>query len=381
MPSYQFDKFLEVKINSQANPLSGQKNRSSKNYDFNKLKTGMKLLWSCPANISFDVMEDRSLSSDPITFSNIKNGSLTDFPSESAANGLYIANPKNASSEFTITATSIFENAYSNWMATLPDSTSISKLSIPGTHDSGATWGVSYTGRCQTLSIFSQLTRKGVRFLDIRCKIEGIRLRICHGFVTQNIYLDDVINDCETFLAINLKETIIMSIKNEPGTDERAFEELLHSRYSLHPWFLDDRIPTLGESRGRMILFRRFAYFNRMLGINASPQFWRDNTSFTFKGITVQDVYRVNSGNEKFTDHILPFLRKSANKDSWYINFASAIDSILPPNAASVSNIVNPQLHAYSEKFSGVILMDYIDQNSSGDNLQVAKKIINMNYK
>lgn len=94
MPNFKFDKFLGASIKSQSKPLSDQKNRSSDNYDFRELKKGSRLLWNCPQNISFNVMEDRSDSRDPVTYSNLKNNDITHFPNDDAANGLYIANPK-----------------------------------------------------------------------------------------------------------------------------------------------------------------------------------------------------------------------------------------------------------------------------------------------
>ncbi|WP_228453080.1 hypothetical protein [Chryseobacterium sp. CH1] len=59
-----------------------------------------------------------------------------------------------------------------SWMAGLQDNISLSKISIPGTHDSGARIDapvVSGTAKTQDLSIAEQLNA-GVRFLDIRCR-------------------------------------------------------------------------------------------------------------------------------------------------------------------------------------------------------------------
>lgn len=108
MPAYQFDKFLAVKMKSQSKPLSGQSNRSSDNYDLRELKKGSKLFWRCPNNMAFNVMEDRSLATDPTVFSFVTNGATTDFPSESAASGLYIAKPM-IRSGFPVTEDFTFE--------------------------------------------------------------------------------------------------------------------------------------------------------------------------------------------------------------------------------------------------------------------------------
>ncbi len=102
MPSYSFTKFNGVIMESEAQPLSGQKNRSSENYDLREMKRVGKIRWSCPGGITFNVMEDRTAAKDPVTFSNLCNGSVTDFPRDSACNGLYIANPHGASGKFYI---------------------------------------------------------------------------------------------------------------------------------------------------------------------------------------------------------------------------------------------------------------------------------------
>ena len=60
-----------------------------------------------------------------------------------------------------------------NWMGLLNGNLSLASLSIPGTHDSGASYEYwSGTAKCQDISIASQLDI-GIRFLDIRCRHEN----------------------------------------------------------------------------------------------------------------------------------------------------------------------------------------------------------------
>ncbi len=94
MPGYEYDKFSGVYIQSSSKVLSGQKHRSSMNYDLREMKRTEWMEWRCPEGISFDVMEDKSCAKDPVTFGNVVNGMTVEFPSASACNGLYIANPK-----------------------------------------------------------------------------------------------------------------------------------------------------------------------------------------------------------------------------------------------------------------------------------------------
>ena len=87
-----------------------------------------------------------------------------------------------------------------NWMHSLNDDVSLSQLSIPGTHNSGAryeTW--PGTSQCQDLSIDEQL-EAGVRFLDIRCCHRNNTFRIYHGMEDQHLSFDDVLDTCISFL-------------------------------------------------------------------------------------------------------------------------------------------------------------------------------------
>lgn len=93
MPNYKFSGFEGASIAASVKKLPGQSHRCSYNYDFRDLNRKGHLQWHCPPGITFDVMEDRAAATDPYTFRNVTDGYVTDFPSESACNGLYIANP------------------------------------------------------------------------------------------------------------------------------------------------------------------------------------------------------------------------------------------------------------------------------------------------
>ncbi len=86
-------------IVSESKPWSGQKERSSENFSTKGLGKGSHILWSCPEGISFDVKIDKTAATDPVYASGLKNGSITPYKAEDK---MYIANPKNASSKFTV---------------------------------------------------------------------------------------------------------------------------------------------------------------------------------------------------------------------------------------------------------------------------------------
>ncbi|TQF01304.1 hypothetical protein E6W39_02445 [Kitasatospora acidiphila] len=60
-----------------------------------------------------------------------------------------------------------------DWLAALPDSAPLARLTIPGTHDTCALYDGPLV-QCQNLSVPDQLTA-GIRFLDMRCRaINGV---------------------------------------------------------------------------------------------------------------------------------------------------------------------------------------------------------------
>lgn len=66
-----------------------------------------------------------------------------------------------------------------DWMGALPSHLRLDALTIPGTHDSGATRGGTRV-TCQEMTIAEQLAA-GVRHLDIRVRLHGGRFGVHHG--------------------------------------------------------------------------------------------------------------------------------------------------------------------------------------------------------
>jgi hypothetical protein len=90
------DRLQIASVRSEGNPQSGQKHRSSGNFSTDDTPDGyQQFQWEVsetenPANVKFDVMEDKSVQSDPVIFRQLTNGSTTDVKK---ARRLYIANP------------------------------------------------------------------------------------------------------------------------------------------------------------------------------------------------------------------------------------------------------------------------------------------------
>ena len=174
-----------------------------------------------------------------------------------------------------------------DWMAALDDGTYLSEVVLPGTHDS-ATKNVqlAYVTRCQALTIGEQL-EAGFRYLDIRLAGTNEKLKLMHGFTNcttsgwpwaGTLMLDDVLDDCYAFLAAHPTETIVFAVKQEYGSETpEAFEALLSAYIEKMPqaWLLTDRIPTVGEARGRIVLLRHYEKQSDPVPTLGIPCYWQ----------------------------------------------------------------------------------------------------------
>jgi 1-phosphatidylinositol phosphodiesterase len=198
-------------------------------------------------------------------------------------------------------------------MSELKDETPLSALSIPGTHNSPTCYRALPSVRCQAVSPRIQL-ENGVRFFDVRVQPENLLnmnkdgLLLVHSAfpiaLLGRYYFRELVEEVHNFLAENPSETLIMSVKRE-GTGnatDAQLSRILKDYYADDRWYTEPHIPTLHESRGKIVLMRRF-YLDDSLkaehggagwGINAET--WTDNTPFDTcpsGDICVQDFYEV----------------------------------------------------------------------------------------
>lgn len=90
------DRIEVASVRSDGAPQPGQQHRSSGNFSTDDSPSGLnRFEWQvseteAPDAVRFDVMEDKSLQTDPVIFTNLTNGAQTDVKQ---ARRLYIANP------------------------------------------------------------------------------------------------------------------------------------------------------------------------------------------------------------------------------------------------------------------------------------------------
>lgn len=257
-----------------------------------------------------------------------------------------------------------------NWMASVDGHWLLSQFSIPGSHDTMALYEpFPGTTKCQNLSLADQLNA-GVRFLDIRCRHTNNAFGIYHGRIAQKASFDDVLKICASFLSRNPGECIVMSVKEEytPEGNTRSFEQSFDSYVSKNAglWHLGSDIPTVGATRGKILLFRRFAAKSLPKGIDASV--WPDNTTFTNRNLIVEDHYELSDNDTKWRD--MTNLLNSAvtgSSGSLCVTFASGFQksafgiSSIPAVADDINARLANYFKAHADGRYGIILMDFAE--------------------
>ena len=273
-------------------------------------------------------------------------------------------------------------NSYSKkdvmpWMSYIHDDTKISDISIPGTHDSGATHSIfDVSGKCQDLSVKQQL-RVGVRFFDLRLQLVNDEFKIVHSFVKQNLSFKKVMKDLSNFINENNSEFIIISLKKEASDKNSTldFKDKLTSDLNEYKDVIsfDKELPEyINDARGKIYIFDRYGLD---YGIPLSN--WSDDTSFEVNNYYVQDNYCISDLKEKQEDIIKAIDYKNSN-DNIVINFTSCyLDYGFPPTyAGSSANKINPWFYDYINESNmklGIVVMDFMT-------IDLAKAIYMRNY-
>lgn len=296
--------------------------------------------------------------------------------------------------------------SHTSWMRDIPDSTRVTELSIPGTHDSCSIDGPLGFAKTQNLDLDDQL-HAGIRFLDIRLAHYQDNLFAHHNAVHMEKSYAEILAVCSSFLQKHPAEAIFMSVKEEERFDgvlgkfapseafgrfrrdpvnwvirSDTFEEAFKARTWQHvdkpSLFYNFSVPrpdgasdgrvftpktTLGEIRGKIVLLRRF---EASKDVGADFTHWPDNQHFkgdaTF-AYSVEDCYR-NPGEENKYDCIVAHLDEARNgaPGDLYITFASAVGM----KANRYSKIINKYLNVYLAGLPkgrvGIVVMDYFEQ-------------------
>lgn len=246
----------------------------------------------------------------------------------------------------------------------MPDRTPLNKISIPGTHDTGALHGGRIT-ETQSWSISQQLAA-GLRFFDIRNRCTGKSFAIHHGIVYQWLSFGDVLDDCRAFLNTCPGETIIMRVKEEftPRIFSQSFQEIwneyMEDYSDLFVTDLKGKIPALGDVRGKIVVLRNADFKGYGL------KYEGENTN-------IQDFYKVYSTRKEFPygadtvsvaqkkRFIDDYLKEAPSSSKIVLNFVSGSTGMHPINVARITNratfsALGPHV---GPKATGVLIMDF----------------------
>ncbi|KAI0082859.1 PLC-like phosphodiesterase [Panus rudis PR-1116 ss-1] len=133
--------------------------------------------------------------------------------------------------------------------------------------------------------------QSGIRVLDVRLSVKKSGLMAYHGGYPQRVSFQTILSIVHDFLTApkTCRETLVMSIKQEdfmtvppPVFSKHVHDEIENGPGGLSMWFLDNRIPTLGEVRGKVVMFSRFGgdgsgWNGGLEGLGIHPTKWPDS--------------------------------------------------------------------------------------------------------
>ncbi|XP_054859872.1 1-phosphatidylinositol phosphodiesterase-like [Eublepharis macularius] len=238
-----------------------------------------------------------------------------------------------------------------DWMSDLPDHLPISRISIPGTHDTMSLFGDSSI-RCQSWPLEAQLAA-GVRFLDIRCKLEDGHFLIYHVNTYQETDFSRVLKGTLRFLKKHPRETVLMRVKEElPVLPDEDFGPRLR-RYldeeGQGQIWAKEAIPTLGEVRGKIIILEELE--DEVLGV-------------PYEALSVGDAWHVLSTDSKW-DRVLEHLNaaNTASHATLHLTFCSG--NGLFTNPEELAKDINQRCYKHLSSQAGkgmqwgVVIMDF----------------------
>ena len=243
-----------------------------------------------------------------------------------------------------------------NWMKNLPDSMKLYLMTIPGTHNSCALYG-TFLAQCQSWSIKNQLNA-GIRYFDLRLRLNEDKLQLYHGPIFQNIQFFEVLKIFSDFLKENNSEFIIMSIQEEYNAikKDKSFNELFNEniqdyKHIIINFSFDDEIEyTLGQLRGKILFIEVFnGKIHRRNGIEVQNE-WVCN-------------YKANIIDKK--RKVKRFFNKTINlinTKKLFINYLSASSDYLLVSPGEIAKNVNKEVFKFQGRL-GIILCDFPGEN------------------
>ncbi|GAA3021176.1 hypothetical protein GCM10020229_35470 [Kitasatospora albolonga] len=272
-----------------------------------------------------------------------------------------------------------------DWMARLDGGLPLTRLTIPGTHDSWCTDPGNGTewSHTQNWGLPQQL-EKGIRFFDIRLNgLQGTadEMGVYHDRYYQYHRFQDVLNACRDHLRRFPGEVLVMRVRNERAGGQALGDEEFRRRFDFYldhpsmnyrglfwtnPWW-----PRVGEARGRIVLAADFA--NPWSVIQ-----WSSGTNGFFR---TQDTWQGVSTSAKAGLVEQWFDQAFYHQDAaeMYCNFTSYANGLWPKTQAGA---ILPRVHRYldarrTERIHlGIVPMDFPDFDERIVGLLIEKNFV-----
>ena len=243
-------------------------------------------------------------------------------------------------------------------MNLLDDSMNITKLAIPGSHDSctfefenkGFLNPIYYFfGQTQSWNLYDQLI-SGIRYLDIRVSGDG---NIYHGIAKTKSTFSGVFEIITNFLNKYQSEGLIMRVKFERRKCNGLYSQCLRDKvikiFNKYDDFIYDSgiVPNVGDLRGKIYLITdNFRYKDYLI--------W-DEENFA-----LQDFYDLNGMKKieikKKKDLVYEYLYKKT--DQLIINHCSGVGQAAMTDIKYVSYKVN-EIPYINKNYTGILPIDF----------------------
>jgi len=268
----------------------------------------------------------------------------------------------------------------SDWMSHISEDVYLDELSIPGTHDSGTNWmqypnadlNILLGPYWQTVAWgFPKQLEAGIRWFDIR--LTGTSLDIYHGSGSyrrvSGSYWEYFLIDAAEFFDEHPDEVLFVLLSfSDCVSDYVDVYNNMNSEYEDSRglvFFVEDRIPRLGEVRGQIVIQRNKAVCDLFEGMTWPEG---DNAVFQNNLFYVQGVYQVDDTNAKW-EYIENCLIHASNNDKyhkWHLNgiaWSQLNGHILPEYPCESCRDMNEMLYnaldSYSETSIGIMSLDF----------------------
>ena len=237
-----------------------------------------------------------------------------------------------------------------SWMKSIPDSTKLSQMTIPGTHNSCALHGIC-CARTQTWSLPEQMNA-GLRYFDIRLRLYNNTLRAFHEFVDQEDTFDIILNYALNFLEQNPSESIIMQIVKEYKVEncsksiQEMYDEYIKDiKEKIVDFKKKDEIK-MGDIRGKILMVKIFGRSTRFM-----PGFLVQNNW------TVNWRFSINKKKRRIKENIHRALAFK-NDNKIFLNYLSCSSNYAMMTPYTAAKKCNEIALRYKGRM-GIILMDY----------------------